>query len=445
MARPATIPLGLQSYRRDLGFVPEVELVNLLVEKDETGMSPDGVLRVQRPGLTPFATLPGVNQGVYQQDGVLSGTRFAVSGGTLYSYDDETYTSIGTVGAGSAVFAATYLSLYVLVAGILYRWDGTTFASIAMPDSRLIVDMDTLNSYLILGCADGRYYWLVPGDTTIDPLNFATAESSPDGLMAVRRLVDEIWFFGTNTVEPWQATGDATAPFQRATGRVYDRGCASRDAVLRFDNGILWEGDDGIIYRTSAVPQRVSTTGIEERIRQATGPRSAWSFSIEGHKCYVLTIPGQGTWCYDAASSAWSELASAGVTGWRARYGYDRVAASVDSGEIWTVDPSSPTDAGVAFRKAVTGTIPLRGRPSRNASASFSVGASADTTFDIRWRDADEQFPNYAETFDVSAPGEVFSLYRMGQGRQPYRTFLIENNDAVQVRIDGASVNAAWQ
>lgn len=445
MARPANIPLGQQSYRRDLGFVPEVELVNLLIEKDETGISSDGVLRIQRPGLSPFASLPGTIQGVYRQDGVLSGARFAVAGNMLYSYDNLTCTNLGTVGDGPAVFAATYLALYVLSAGILYSWDGTTFNAIAMPDGRLIADMDTLNSYVILACTDGRFYWLVPGDSTIDPLNFATAESSPDGLRAVKRLVDEIWFFGVNTVEPWQATGDATAPFQRASGRVFDRGCASRDTVLRFDNSILWEGDDGLIYRSSAVPTRISTDGIEERIGKATALRSAWEFSVPGHKCYVLYIPGQGTWCYDAASTEWSELATIGSTGWRARYGYDRVAASADSGEIWTVDPDVATDAGTAFRKAVSGSIGLRGRPSRNASASFSVGCSADTTFSLRWRDADEAFPDYPETFDISAPGEVFSLYRMGQGRQPYRTFEIENVDVVQIRIDGASVNNAWQ
>jgi hypothetical protein len=445
MPKPATIPLGLQSYRRDLGFVPEVELVNLLIEKDEAGVSSDGVLRIQRPGLTPYANLPGIIQGVFQQDGVLGGARFAVAGGTLYSYDDLAYTTLGTVDGGPAVFAATYLGLYVLTAGKLYSWDGTTFAPIAMPDNRLIVDMDTVNSYLILGCADGRFYWLVPGATSIDALNFATAESQADGLRAVRRLVDEIWFFGVTTVEPWQATGDATAPFQRASGRVFDRGCASRDTVLRFDNSILWEGDDGLVYRSSAVPQRVSTTGIEERIRQATGDRSAWSFSVEGHKCYVLFVPGQGTWCYDAASSAWSEIASSDTTGWRARYGYDRVAASADSGEVWNVDPASPTDAGVAFRKAVSGAIGLRGQPSRNASASFSVGCSAPTTFRVRWRDADEAFPEYWEGFDVTGPAEVFSLYRMGQGREPYRVFEVENTDPVQVRFDGATVNGAWQ
>lgn len=444
MARPATIPLGLQSYRRDLGFVPEVELVNLLVEKDETGTAPDGMLRVQRPGLVPFATLPGTIQAVFQQDGVLGGARFAAAGGSLYSYTDTTQTLVGAVGNGSAVFAATYLSLYVLVAGKVYSWDGTTFAPLAMPDDRSVADIDTLNSYLILACPDGRIYWLVPGDTTVDALNFATAESAPDGLVACCRLVDEIWLFGRSTVEPWQATGDATLPFQRAAGRVFDRGCASRDTVLRFDNGIIWEGDDGLMYRSGAIPTRISTTGIEERITQANDARSAWSFSVEGHKCYVLRVPGVGTYAYDAASQAWSEMASISTIGWRAGFGYERVAASIDSGEIWTVDSMVATDADAPFRKAVSGSIPLRGIPQRNASATFSVGCSADTEFRIRWRDSDEAFGEW-EPFDVPAGGDVFSLYRMGQGRQPYRTFEIESTDATQVRIDGATVNSAWQ
>ena len=445
MPRPATIPLGLKAYRRDLGFTPEVELINLLIEKDESGASPDGVIRIQRPGLTATITLPGVIQGVYEQDGVLNGANFAVAGGNLYSYTATSYSKIGSVGSGRALFAATYLALYVVVAGTLYSWDGTTLSVIAMPDGRAIQDLDTLDSYVILGCADGRFYWLVPGDTTIDPLNFATAESSPDGLSAVCRLVDEIWFFGTKTVEPWQTTGDATAPFQKAAGRVYDRGCASRDTVLRFDNSVLWEGDDGLIYRSSAVPERISNDGIEERISQATGPRTAWYFSIQGHKGYVLQIPGQGTFVYDAAAGDWSQFQSTDNMLWRAGFGYDRVAASIDSGEIWTVDPTSATDAGTAFRKAVTGTIAIGGRPARNASASFSVGCSADTTFSLRWRDADEQFPTFWEDFDVEAPAQIFSLYRMGQARQPYRTFELQSLDATQIRISGATANQGWQ
>lgn len=115
----------------------------------------------------------------------------------------------------------------------------------------------------------GRFYWIEPGDTTILPLNFATAESSPDPLVSVRTLGDQFALFGVTTTEMWYPTGDLLAPFARSQGRVFDRGIwVGSDAQIK--DTLLVMDTDGIVYRIDGGgPQRISDNSVEERTRKA--------------------------------------------------------------------------------------------------------------------------------------------------------------------------------
>jgi hypothetical protein len=70
----------------------------------------------------------------------------------------------------------------------------------------------------------GRFYWIEPGEVSVDPLNFATAERAPDELFCCITLGDRTWFFGAATLETWYATGDGDAPFMRVQGLAFDHG-----------------------------------------------------------------------------------------------------------------------------------------------------------------------------------------------------------------------------
>lgn len=444
-----TVPLGLGAYKRAAAFQPEVELVNLYLEEDKSGASPDKFMRLQRPGLASFATVSDPIRGLYAADGVMSGAWFVVYGTTLSTLDPAE-TVIGTVAAGGNVaFAGTFERLAILSDATVYLWDGATLTTLPMPNVEDVVDIEAINGYLIFFCPDGTFYWLVPGETSVDALNFADAESSADGAVAVRRLVDELWFFGQNSIEPWQPTGDLDAPFQKAAGRQFERGALARDTVRRFDNSLVWLGEDLIVYRGGAVPQRISEHGIEQRVRERTGDPSAWTLSTDGHKFYILRIPGQGSFAYDAATSTWSEFASDGETSWRAHVGASSngttIAGDVLSGAVWLLDETISNDDGGAMRRAVTGSVPMMGRPSRDDSFSIGIGCEADCTVKVRWKDGREDFPATFEELDAFAGADILSIYRLGMIEQPFRTFEVEVTDDVAVRISGAKANEAWQ
>jgi hypothetical protein len=134
-----------------------------------------------------------------------------------------------------------------------------------------------VSSYVLVSIANTQqFYFILPGETTIDPLSFASKESSPDNITALRTLGDQVGIIGDKSFENWYATGNSLSPFAPIEGRVYARGAYSNTAVV-VDDGIIIVGDDGRVYSVGFQVgdasdlgwgvTRISNNGIEERIR----------------------------------------------------------------------------------------------------------------------------------------------------------------------------------
>ena len=111
-----------------------------------------------------------------------------------------------------------------------------------------------------------KFYWIEPGFVTIDPLNFASAESEPDKIVGAIGLEDTVWFVGHSSTEVWYATGQVDPAFAPIQGRVYSRGVTSGTQV-RVGDSVILVGEDGIVYKIGSSVERMSTHGIAERIR----------------------------------------------------------------------------------------------------------------------------------------------------------------------------------
>ena len=127
-------------------------------------------------------------------------------------------------------------------------------------------------------------------------------------------MAEEIYFFGQTTVEIWDFTGQLNSPFQLSPGRTYARGCAAQGSVRKLDNALFWVADDFVVYRTTQVPQRVSTSYIEDRLRKA-GPNisqmTSFTVNIEGHVQYVINLPSTNeSYAYDCQTQEWSRWGS---------------------------------------------------------------------------------------------------------------------------------------
>lgn len=177
--------------------------------------------------------------------------------------------------------------------------------------------------------------------TTVDALDFASAESAPDNLIRAFADHGDLVLFGTDSIEPWQNTGAADFPFERLGSTRIERGLAARHAVAKCDNSIFLLCDDLIVYRLNGYdPIRISNEQVEYSIgRMArTDDAIAFTYDQEGHKFFALTFPSEGiTWVFDVATNLWHERSS-NHDAWRARaymkLGQRHLIGDADSGKL---------------------------------------------------------------------------------------------------------------
>jgi hypothetical protein len=141
------------------------------------------------------------------------------------------------------------------------------------PDNVGVIGLAYIASYVVVVPAqgqniNGRFYWIAPGETTIDPLDFATAERAPDPISGVVVFGDQFWLPGSNTTEPWYFTGNIDQPVLRMQGVVFDRGAWEGTAVQVKDSMIIVD-NEGAVFQIQGGAKRISRPDVEERIREA--------------------------------------------------------------------------------------------------------------------------------------------------------------------------------
>jgi len=300
----------------------DARMVNLFPEiVPEAGKEPAFLNRA--PGLELLATIgSGPIRGVWAfspQDGVA----FVVSGTELYKINNSyTATLLGTVaGSGPVSMSDNGTQLFIAANGPSYIYNNTTnaFGQITDPDFPGAVTVCYLDGYFVFNEPNSQKLWVTAllDGTSIDPLEFASTEGSPDGLVAVAANFREVWAFGTNSIEVWYDSGATDFPLQRIQGAFNELGCAAPYSVAKMDNGMFWLGRDrrgqGMVYRANGYTgQRISTHAVEWQIQQYSDISDAIAYTYQqgGHSFYVLTFPsGNATWVYDAATEAWHERA----------------------------------------------------------------------------------------------------------------------------------------
>ncbi len=294
-------------------------MVNLFPEIIPEGGKEPGFLQ-RAPGLELVATVGfGPIRGLW----TFNGLGYVVSGNQLFQVDTSwNATFLGDVtGTGPVSMSDNGTQLFVACNpdGFIYNSTTNVFAEITDPDFPGAVTVSYLDGYFVFNEPNSQRVWVTTllDGTSVDPLDFASAEGSPDGLVAL--IVDhrEAWLFGTNSVEVWYDAGTADFPLQRIQGAYNEIGCAAPYSVAKLDNTLFWLGADargrGIVYKANGYAgQRVSTHAVEWQIQQYSNFSDAigYTYQQDGHAFYVLIFPNANTtWVYDVATQAWHERA----------------------------------------------------------------------------------------------------------------------------------------
>lgn len=272
------VPLGHGSWVRNRAAETPWQLKNLYFESNPTNQSEQAAL-IERPALVSFLSAgDGPGRRLYRQPGFSGGDLFHVSGAELYKHHMEVNRTVTTTqitglvdGTGRPDIAADYTRLWITDGVTLQYTDGSAaLTPISTPDDIPMVSLDVFNGYIM--CVQDnsdRFYWIQPGAIVIDPLDFATAERLPDAVRQVRAIGDEFWLLGDKSIEPWRATGDGDAPFQRIEGRRFDHGIFDGTAVQMKGASVICVSDEGTVYAIAGTEQAISDPSVSERTRDA--------------------------------------------------------------------------------------------------------------------------------------------------------------------------------
>ena len=295
-------------------------MVNIFPEiVPEGGKEPAFLQRA--PGLTRLAT---VGIGPIRGEWTFGNYGYVVSGPTLFQIDTNwNAVAKGTVaGTGPVNMADNGTQLFIAAnpQGYIYNANTDVFQQITDPDFPGAATVGYLDGYFVFSEPNSQKIWVTSllDGTSVDPLDFASAEGNPDNVTAIFVDHREVWVFGTNSTEVWYDAGLLDFPLTRIQGAYNELGCAAPFSIAKMDNQIYWLGKDargqGMVYRAAGyIGQRISTHAIEWQLQEYTDLSDAvgYTYQQDGHSFYVLNFPSANTtWVFDVATGAWHERAS---------------------------------------------------------------------------------------------------------------------------------------
>lgn len=351
---------------------PELAALNCYAEQYPTASGPAVQMRA-RPGSELFETVgSGAFRSAMQQDGTFEDAGVIVNGTGAY-----TVTEAGVV----TLMAGSILGNGILDCALGQDADLNSVARWATGDAlyKGVLGSVTQEDFPDVGGAGAssvcyhrgywiateagtdKFYYQIPGDLTWDPLSFASAEYSPDPLVAVRSRGDQIAMMGKSKFEVFTLSGDPANPIVPYGGLNFDHGCRARAATINCDGSVIYPDNRCNVRRwDGGEPRIISDPGLAEQIAKvAAADLRAWSFSADGHRFYVLTLGGDSTWVYDldagVGGERWSTFNSLGYDYWRMHLGCSIgntvLACDNLSSQLFRLDPTRKTDADDVFQK----------------------------------------------------------------------------------------------
>lgn len=364
------IAFSRQSYQGP-GNASAQRLLNAYMEPMPEDAANRFVVRAS-PGLLPrFSMGPGPTRAL---NDTLPGRLYTVSGGEFWRLRPATDGGAEYVGAvdnntAMATIAVGPVNGCVVVTPNAWAFDHLGGLRPIGGDFPGAASVAYLDGYFIFTSVQNNSQFFVSAlldAETIDPLDFAFADQTPN---VIRRVIShrrQIWLMGEAGIEVWYNSGDADFPFRPVAGGVIVPGTTSPKAVAVADGSVWWIGSDGIVFRSNGYQAaRVSTHAIERDVAKYSPTNEAimCSYSHEGHWSVAINLqsilyPGK-TIIYDCASQMWHERSSgaAGAGPWRGAYAGHAEGVTLigdaSTGQLHVLDNLTSSDVGQVLRREV--------------------------------------------------------------------------------------------
>ena len=289
---------------------------------------------------------------------VILGTLNTTSGRVDMAYDGTLILMVdGTNGYTLTVSSSTFAQ----VADADFPNGANTCAWI---DGQFIVDAGT----------DSDQFFISPDGTSWDALDFASAESAPDGLQRVFENSGELLLLGTETTEPWGNIGASDFPFVAIKGGISAFGLAARWSLCAYNSSVaaVMKNENGqaqVMFLQGYVWKPISSQEVDSIINgySTVADATAFAYMLGGHPMLQVNFPsGNASWLYDMSTQLWSPL-EYGLDGDRHRgelqlnFLGKTLIADYENGNIYDLAPETYTDNGTAIAREIIGRHFFRG------------------------------------------------------------------------------------
>lgn len=271
--------------------------------------------------------------------GSYGGYIYAVAGASVYKIEVNDL-------AGSAEAAVNIGTITTSTTGVVYMaantsqimWtDGSEDAYIYTPSTGVFTNILShdadfpgagqvvyIDSYFIVNEPGSSRFFFSASNNGLswDPLAVATAESAIDDIVGLGVSKDELWVYGSASVEIWyNAANLIGVPFSPRTGMGMRIGCGAAASIVELDETLIWLDNRGHVVQ-SAVSAfiRSNNSGYDLNIISTEAFTAeilgynriddaiAMGYSDRGHLMWQITFPtDQKTWVFDQTTKSWHE------------------------------------------------------------------------------------------------------------------------------------------
>lgn len=293
--------------------------INLYVAEVEGGGEDKQYILESAPGLAAaLVTMPADVRGMI----VARGVWYVVAGTKFYSLTTAgVYTELGTLVSSSGFVSMKETRDQVVMVdgtyGYVWNIDDATFGSISDPDFSPAAWVEELDGYAIFSNPQTDQFFISELDdaSSLDALDFSSADSQPDSIVTHRVVRRELMLMGERSIETWVNSGDPDFPFVRYNSTPIDVGVVGNRAACNAADTLYWVGQTGrgvayVFELQGHQPVRISTQAVEEALATADDLADVWMWTYQSAGAEFVAISAAGmrtTWVFDVSVRKWHE------------------------------------------------------------------------------------------------------------------------------------------